>query len=59
MLSVERMNRLIIEVAVGENIEVNNAAAAEFVKSIKSDIDDMLENGIEVLVPSEYPLCRL
>ncbi|MBT3890537.1 MAG: hypothetical protein HN617_15375 [Planctomycetaceae bacterium] len=56
MLSVERMNRLIIEVAAGENIEVNNAAAAEFVKSIKSDIDDMLENGIEVLVPSEYPL---
>jgi len=48
MLSVERRNRLIIE--------VNNAAAAEFVKSIKSDIDDMLENGIEVLVPSEYPL---
>ena len=56
MLSVERRNRLIIEVAAGENIEVNNAVAAEFVKSIKSDIDDMLENGIEVLVPSEYPL---
>jgi len=56
MLSIERMNRLIVEVTLGYNIKVKNAEEDEFVKSIEPEIADILENGNEVLVPSEYPL---
>jgi len=56
MIEVERMNRLIVEIAVGEKVKVRNSEEADFVNEIRPEIEVALDAETQVEVPAEWPV---
>ena len=52
-LSVERINRLMVELTMGIPITAKNKEEADFVESIREDVNEALTNGIELRIPPE------